>query len=180
MAILGIDNFKSKLVDGGARANLFECQIQSPPILGGGEIDFETTAFMIRAASLPGSTLGSIEVPFRGRKLKIAGDRSYASWTITVLNDTRMPVRNFFEAWIAAVSANALNIGATNPSDYMADMLVHQLHRDGSITKSYKLVGAWPKVISQIDLSAETTDQVQTFTVELEYQYWLPETAGFE
>ena len=178
MAILGIDSFKAKLRDGGARANLFECVITAPPILGGGQIDPETTSFMIRAASHPGSTLGLIEVPFRGRKLKLAGDRSFETWSITVLNDTNMPIRNFFENWIAGISANQVNIGATNPSDYMADMWVYQLNRDGQRTKTYRLVDCWPKSISNIELNAETTDTIQTFTVEMEYQYWVPDLAG--
>ena len=183
MAILGIQDFKSKLVDGGARANLFECKILAPPVMGGNgqnslAFDPETTSFMIRAASMPGSTLGLIEVPFRGRKLKLAGDRSFEPWTITVLNDTRMPIRNWFESWMGMISANALNIGVTNPSQYMSDMMVSQLNRNGDITKTYRLIDAWPKSISNIELNAETSDQIQTFTVEMEYQYWLPDLNG--
>jgi len=169
MAILGVDDFKSKLGGGGARPNLFKATINFPSYAGG---DVEFTSFMVKGAGLPASTVNVIEIPFRGRQLKIAGDRTFESWTITVLNDVDMTVRNSFETWMNGINEHANNSGLSNPVDYQADLIVEQLDKDGNVTKKYDLRGAFPVNISQIDLSYDSGDAIEEFTVELQYQYW--------
>ena len=169
MAILGVDDFKSKLSGGGARPNLFKATINFPSYAGG---DVEFTSFMVKGAGLPASTVNVIEIPFRGRQLKIAGDRTFESWTITVLNDVDMKVRNSFETWMNGINEHTNNTGLSNPQDYQADLIVEQLDKNGNITKRYDLRGAFPVNISQIDLRYDTGDAIEEFTVELQYQYW--------
>ena len=169
MAVFGVDDFKSKLIGGGARPNLFKATINFPAYAGG---DVEFTSFMVKGAGLPASTIANIDVPFRGRQLKIAGDRTFEPWTITVLNDVEMRVRNAMETWMNGINEHRNNVGILNPADYQADMIVDQLDRQGNTTKSYVLRGAFPTNISQIDLSYDTNDAIEEFTVELQVQYW--------
>ena len=124
MAILGVDDFKSKLRDGGARPNLFQVTINYPGFANG---DAELTSFLVEAASLPGSTFGSIVVPFRGRQLKMAGDRVFAEWTTTIINDTDFAVRDAIERWMNGINAHSANTGLTSPIAYEADLKVDQL-----------------------------------------------------
>jgi hypothetical protein len=174
----GLDDFKSQLRGGGARPSLFRVGVNFPTETGGNN---ELASFMIKAATLPASIVGVIEVPFRGRKLKIAGDRTYEPWTITVTNDTGMEIRNAFERWMHLINANSQNIssfGGGNSLGYMADMYVDQLDRDGNITKRYNVIQAWPTNVSSIDLNYETVDTVEEFTVELNFQYWTSLESG--
>ena len=175
MAILGVDDFKAKLTGGGARPNLFKATINFPAYAGG---DREFTSFMVKGAGLPASVIANIDVPFRGRQLKIAGDRTFEPWTITVINDAEMRVRNSFETWMSGINNHVENTGLQNPTDYQADMIVEQLGKDGSVTKTYTLRGAYPTNISQIDLSYDTNDAIEEFTVEINYQYWESNTTS--
>ncbi len=175
MAILGVDDFKAKLTGGGARPNLFKATINFPAYAGG---DSEFTSFMVKGAGLPSSTIANIDVPFRGRQLKIAGDRTFEPWTITIINDSEMKVRNAFETWMNGINEHVNNTGLQNPTDYQADMIVEQLGKDGSVTKEYKIRGAFPTNVSQIELSYDTNDQIEEFTVEINYQYWESNTTS--
>jgi hypothetical protein len=171
----GISDFKGNLIGGGARPNLFKVFIGFPNIVGGND---ELASFMIKGASLPASVIAPIEVPFRGRKLKIAGDRTFEPWTITVLNDTGMEIRRAFEKWMARINRNENNTSLylqNNTLDYMVDMRVIQLDRSGEEdqgTHGYNIRGAFPTNISAIELNYETNDSIEEFTVELNYQYW--------
>ena len=169
MAILGVDDFKAKLTGGGARPNLFKATINFPAYAGG---DSEFTSFMVKGAGLPASTIANIDVPFRGRQLKIAGDRTFEPWTITIINDSEMKARNAFETWMNGINEHVNNTGLQNPTDYQADMTVEQLGKDGEVTKTYTIRGAFPTNVSQIELSYDTNDQIEEFTVEINYQYW--------
>ena len=128
-----ISNFKSSLVGGGARPNLFEVEITTLP----GSIAWDATnfKFMCKAAQLPGQTIGAIEVPFRGRTFKVAGDRTVDAWTVTIINDEDFKYRNAFEAWTELMVNLDTNIGATSPDAYMKNAKVYQLGR-GSSTSS--------------------------------------------
>ena len=169
----GLDDFKAQLKGGGARSNLFSVEVGWPAATTGNIV---TSAFMIKAAALPPSVIGPIEVPFRGRKLKIAGDRTFENWTITVINDTGMEVRNAFEEWMDLINAHSENVsfygGTNNSLSYMQNMVIHQLDRQENITKSYKIVNAFPVNISAIEVSYDEQDKIEEFTVELAYQYW--------
>lgn len=169
MAILGVDDFKSKLRGGGARPNLFKATVNFPVYAEG---DVELTSFLCKAAQLPASEMGAVSVPFRGRQLKIAGDRTFQTWTATILNDTDFSIRNAMERWMNGINAHSANTGLTNPVDYQADLIVEQLDKDESILKTYNFRGCFPTNIGAIDLSYETVDQIEEFTVEFQVQYW--------
>jgi len=169
MAILGIEDFKSKLRGGGARPNLFKATVNFPGYAGG---DVELTSFLCKAAQLPASVMNVIEVPFRGRQLKIAGDRTFETWTATILNDTDFTIRNSMERWMNGINSHQANTGLTNPVDYQADLIVEQLDRDETVLKTYNFRGAFPINVGAIDLNYETVDTVEEFTVEFAVQYW--------
>lgn len=175
MAILGIDDFKSKLAGGGARPNLFKATINFPAIAGG---DVELTSFLVKAASLPASTVGPIVVPFRGRQLKIAGDRTFDPWMVTVINDVDFKVRNAFERWMNAINQHNANTGLTNPVSYQADMQIAQLDKAGKEVKVYNFRGTFPTALSAIELSYDSTDVIEEFQVELQVQYWESDTTS--
>lgn len=175
MAILGVDDFKSKLRGGGARPNLFKATVNFPAYAGG---DVELTSFLCKSAQLPASTMATISVPFRGRQLQMAGDRTFEPWSPTIINDTDFKVRNSMERWMNGMNAHSANTGLTNPVDYHADLIVEQLDRDGSTLKTYNFRGCFPTSVSAIDLSYETNDAIEEFTVEFQIQYWESDTTS--
>jgi hypothetical protein len=194
----GISQFKSKLIGGGARPNLFEVNVNFPAGVslgvqgdGTGQFDNDNFRFLCKAAALPASNVASIDVPFRGRILKVAGDRTFDTWTVTVINDENFSHRRAFEAWAQNIAQYGDHSGLTNPNDYMGQATVYQLGRSLSNTQGtnttgdqsrilaqYKFVDVFPTAISAIDLSYETTDTVEDFTVEFQVQYYYPEAAG--
>jgi hypothetical protein len=175
MAILGVDDFKSKIRGGGARPNLFKATVNFPTYAAG---DVELTSFMCKGAQLPSSVTNVIDVPFRGRQLKVAGDRTFEPWTETIINDTDFAVRDSMERWLNGINNHKANAGLTNPVDYQADLIVDQLDRDGTAIKTYNFRGAFPVNISNIELSYETVDTIEEFTVEFQIQYWESNTTS--
>ena len=169
MAILGVDDFKSKLTGGGARSNMFKVTCNFPGYAQG---DVELTSFLCKAAQLPASIINPVEVNFRGRKLQMAGDRTFEVWSPTVINDTGFEVRNALERWMNGMNGHSANTGITNPVAYQADLLVEQLDKDGSVLKTYKFRGCFPTNLSAIELSYDTVDTLEEFTVEFQVQYW--------
>ena len=169
MAILGVDDFKSKLRGGGARPNLFKVTINYP---GYAEGDAELTSFLCEAAQLPGSQFGIIAVPFRGRVLKMAGDRTFEEWTVTIINDTDFEVRNSMERWMNGINAHSANTGLSSPLLYESDLFVDQLDREGNAVKRYDFRGAFPQAVSPIDLSYAAADEIERFQVTFAYQYF--------
>tara|TARA_B100001989_G_scaffold95476_1_gene66453 strand:- start:836 stop:1429 length:594 start_codon:yes stop_codon:yes gene_type:complete len=167
-----ISDFKSKLTGGGARPNLFEVELAFPTAVAIENDVLQKSRFLVKAAALPASTVTPVEVPFRGRILKIAGDRTFETWTITVLNDTDFVIRSAFEKWMNVINSMEDATGAQNPEDYQKDAIVHQLDRDGGILRSYKFWDIWPTNLSSIDLSYETTDTLEEFTVEMQVHWW--------
>ena len=176
-ALRKITDFKSKLTGGGARPNLFEVILSFPETVDPDNTAIDKARFLVKAANLPASNIAQIDVPFRGRILKIAGDRTFDTWTITVINDTDFSIRSAFEKWMNIINKVSDNTGTTNPADYQADAFVHQLDRDGSTLRVYHFYDIFPTNISMIDLSYETTDAIEEFTVEMQVQWW-EATAG--
>lgn len=187
-----IDRFRSKLAGGGARPNLFEVVGAFPPGLGLGDLT-EDFRFLIKAASLPASTVSVIDIPFRGRNLKIAGDRTFEPWSITVINDTDFRIRNAFERWINFMNKLDDNAGVITPASYQADWEVVQLGRGtrsaGSnvnfpptgpmpVLKKYSMKGCFPTSVSAIDLSYDSSDTIEEFTVEFQVQSFSVSGAG--
>ena len=193
--------FKDRLQGGGARPNLFEVDIPAFPVAArssspsatwgtaaGQEI--ETFKFLCKAAALPASNVAPIDVPFRGRILKVAGDRTFDTWTVTVINDEDFQLRTAFELWMNSISKLDNATGASNPDSYMVDAFVHQLgrgydqnrHSTRSSTsasstsapplRTYQFYHVFPTNISQIDLSYDSSDTIEEFTVEFQVNYW--------
>ena len=184
-----LEKFRNKMFGGGARPNLFECELNFPTESIPTESDLaelsETTRFLVKAANLPASTLGVIDVPFRGRNLKIAGDRTFDPWTITVINDSDFLIRTAFERWMNLINKHQDAAGKTNPIEYQQDVVVKQFGR-ASVTgnkppksdeaipvlKQYKFYGVFPTSVSAIDLSYDSSDTIEEFTVDLQVQWW--------
>jgi hypothetical protein len=167
-----ITDFKSKLTGGGARPNLFEVELAFPEEIEIANDVKDKSRFLVKAAALPASNITPIDINFRGRILKIAGDRTFDTWTVTVINDTDFAIRSAFEKWMNQINKLSDATGAQNPADYQEDAFVHQLDRDGSTLRTYKFFDVFPTNISQVDLSYETIDTLEEFTVELQVLYW--------
>tara|TARA_B100001029_G_scaffold2839_1_gene2012 strand:- start:817 stop:1404 length:588 start_codon:yes stop_codon:yes gene_type:complete len=167
-----ITDFKSKMAGGGARPNLFEVELVFPDPLAIENDVKEKSRFLVKAALLPASNITPIEVNFRGRILKIAGDRTFDTWTVTVINDVDFAIRSAMEKWMDFINSMEDATGAQDPALYQPDAYVHQLDRDGSTLRSYKFHDIFPTNISAIDLSYETVDSVEEFTVEFQVQWW--------
>ena len=175
-----ISQFKSALIGGGARPNLFEVELPAFP--GGIDWDADNFRFMCKAAQMPAQNVASIDVPFRGRTFKVAGDRTIDTWTVTIINDEDFRLRNAFEAWSELIAKLDTNIGATDPSAYMVNAKVFQLGRgsvasskdnSGSsnvVLKEYEFIDLWPTEVSTIDLSYDSTDAIEEFTVTFQVQ----------
>ena len=166
-----INEFKSRLRGGGARANQFKVTLPFPgyAAVGGETSDL---AFLCSATALPGQTVGQVAIPFRGRVLNIAGDRTFEPWTITVLNDTDFKLYRAFERWMNGINNMTDNEGIANPADYQVDGFVDQLDRNGATIKSYTLRGVFPTEIAAIELDYGTNDAIEEFGVTFAYQYF--------
>ena len=167
-----ITDFKSKLTGGGARPNLFEVELAFPDSISVDNDVKDKSRFLVKAAALPASNITPIDINFRGRILKIAGDRTFDTWTITVINDTDFAIRSAFEKWMNVINKLSDATGFNDPAEYQEDAYVHQLDRDGSTLRTYKFFDIFPTNISQMDLSYETIDTVEEFTVELQVLYF--------
>ncbi len=174
-----INNFKSDALPfGGARPTLFEVTVGGPISLGEtlekGTLD--KFKFVCRSAQIPPSALGTIEIPYFGRKIKLAGDRVFQSWQVTVMNDEDFAVRSMLEKWSNALNTIETNVRRTDrENNYKSEINVIQYGKNGqSPLREYTLIGAFPTVISPIDLDWNSTDQIENFTVTFEYDYWLP------
>ncbi len=185
-----LSQFKSKLIGGGTRPNLFEVSIPTFPSAiseawsAGDDSENGIFKFLCKATALPASNLGSIEIPFRGRTLKVAGDRTFDDWTVTIINDEDFKLRTAFERWSNVMSRLDDATGVTNPTSYMTDGYVQQLGRGGqigaasndggesSVLRSYKFFDVFPITVGEIALSYDTTDQLEEFDVTFRYQYF--------
>jgi hypothetical protein len=175
MALGSVDEFKSRLTGGGARGNLFQVTLANPRGGLGVNLDIDFASFMCESGQLPASTVNTIEIPFRGRQLKIAGDRVFEPWTVSVINDTGFKIRDEMERWMNAIANHADAGGTQNPELYFADLKVEQFDRDERVIKTYTFKDAWPSNVSAIELSYADAE-VERFTIEWQYQYWTSNT----
>ena len=141
---------------------------------------------------LPASTVGSVDVGYFGRKIKLSGDRTFADWSVTVMNDEDFALRNAFEEWSNLMNTMVSNrlspavagpVGGGSLTSYKADMIVQQFAKDGpgdesGILRQYVFVGAFPTNIGAIGLDWDTTNTVESFDVTFAYDYWEPLPAG--
>ena len=176
-----ISDFKSKLIGGGARPNLFEVELTTLPD-GVTGWDADSFQFLCKAAALPAQNIASIDVPFRGRIFKVAGDRTIDTWTVTVINDEDFVLRSAFENWTQQIADLSTNLGATDPSAYMTNAKVFQLGRGSTkasntsagnenvVLKEYEFIDIFPTSVSAIDLSYDTGDTIEEYTVEFQVQ----------
>ena len=166
-----ITDFKSKLIGGGARSNLFEVVLNFPSIAPASSEVLDIARFLVKAANLPASNISDITVPFRGRILHVAGDRTFDSWTITVINDTDFAIRSAMENWMNAINRVSDNTGSTDPASYQADATVFQLDRSGETLRSYRFYDIFPTQVAPINLSYDT-EGIQEFTAEFQVHWW--------
>lgn len=162
-----INEMRSQLQFGGARQNLFQVDISNP---ANGDGD-RKTRFMCQAAQLPGSDLGVIPVFYFGRQMKLAGDRTFAEWTVTIINDEDFLIRNAMEEWSNKINRLERNVREIGPG-YKSQAVVTQFGKDGTKLRTYNFNGIFPSNISPIELDWTTTDQLELFTVTFQYDYW--------
>ena len=171
-----ISEFKNQgLKFGGARASLFDFHLTRPAIIGVAD-ESAKLRFTCRAASIPASTVGQIEVPYFGRKIKLSGDRTFADWSITVMNDEDYSVRKMFEDWLFVLNSHEGNIRRAGLDTYKSpESVIKHYSKSGRIINSYTFVGLFPTEVSAMELDWDTTNAIQTFTVNLAYDYWIPD-----
>ena len=183
-----ISDFKGALIGGGARPNLFEVELTTLP--SGISWNASDFSYMCKAANLPASNVANIDIPFRGRIFKVAGDTTIDPSTVTIINDENFNLRNAFEEWTDLIAKLENNMGATDPEAYMVNAKVYQLGRGStpnsksnsgtanSVLKEYEFYNIWPSTVAAIDLSYDSTDSIEDFTVDFQVQSYKFNGAG--
>lgn len=173
-----INDFKSRMRGGGARPNQYRIILSFPAGLSisTGALAAEKASFLCNSTTLPASTIANVPVPYRGRTVNFAGERSFAPWSINVYTDVDFDVRNAMEEWQAKVQNYAATNGVTDPVAYQADMRVEQLDRNGEVLKTYTFKDAFPISIGEITLSYNTDNQIESFPIIFQYNYFTSES----
>ena len=168
-----IHDFKQSF-KGGVRPNLFRCNITHA-------VGIPRIEFLCKAAQIPSSTVGNIDVPFRGRQLKVPGDRTFADWTVTVLNDPQFAIRSAFEEWSARITHHAVNVSTLTHNNIYGQSTVVQLDRNGGNLRTYRVEDIYPTEIAAIDLGMDTNDTVEEYSVTFAVNNWHSDTGvGFD
>lgn len=166
-----VNEIRSQLTFGGARNSLFQVQFNNP----GNSVGDIKVPFMVRASQIPASTLGTIQVPYYGRKIKLAGDRVFADWTVTVINDEDFLIRNAMEEWSNKINTflgNLRAFGSAAPSVYKSEAEVVQFSKTGQPLRTYRFHGIYPESVTAIDLDWAATDAIEEFQVTFQYDWW--------
>jgi len=166
-----INEIRSQLALGGARPTLFQVNITNPANAAG---DLKTP-FLIRASQVPASTLGFIEVPYFGRKVKISGDRTFAEWNVTVMNDEDFLIRNSMEEWMNTINSHLGNVrgfGSAADLAYKQTAQVTQFSKTGVPIREYTFNGIFPVNITEMEVDWNATDIIQEFQVTFQYDWW--------
>ena len=183
-----ISQFKSQLIGGGARPNLFEVELTTLP--AGIAWPADNFRYMCKAAQLPASVIANIDIPFRGRIFKVAGDRTIEPWSITIINDEDFRIRKAMEEWVDRIAKLENNLGATDPSAYMVNAKVFQLGRGATpssstnagdrnaVLREYEFIDIFPTSVSSIDLSYDSSDTIEEFVVDFAVQSFAFVDAG--
>lgn len=161
---------------GGARPSLFEVRLAPPTLLGFDGASVQKFTFACQAAALPAATVSQIEVPYFGRRIKVAGERTFDNWSVTIMNDEDFKVRSLFEKWSNSLNSLESNERAPglNVENYKADLEVFQYAKDGAVIRSYQIVGAFPTDVSAIEVNWSSTGAIESFTATFAYDYWVP------
>jgi len=170
-----VQQFRSSLINDGARSALFEVIMTLPPTIGIGAALDQEVRFKARATSLPGDSVSSISVNYFGREIKVAGTRTFPDWSITVINDENFRIRNNLEIWMSGLNSHVGNLRSpnlVNNAQYQTDAWVNQYAKSGQIIKQYKIVGLFPTDVAPIDLDWAMGDQIEEFAVTFAYQWW--------
>ena len=172
MTTFNVERFKSALTNGGARPNQFAVQMSFPTYVAGAQLAVARAPFLISVAELPGQTVNPAIVQYRGREVKFVGDRIFAPFTMTVLNDAEMSIRTALEQWMGGMEDYVGKFGRLQPSAYQRDMQVFQLDRNGNALKAYNIANAFPVDLSPVGLDFGANDQISSFTVTFQYQHF--------
>jgi hypothetical protein len=170
-----VSEFRANMIGDGARPNLFSVTLTFPTIADNGTAAGQKATFMVKGAQLPGSTIAPVPVFYFGREMKFAGNRTFADWTPTIINDEDFLIRNSLESWMNAINSHTQNIraaGVKNLTNYTSDAIVTQYGKTGNILKTYKFTGMFPTDIAPIDLSWDANDQIEEYGVTFAYQWW--------
>jgi hypothetical protein len=170
-----VAEFRSNMIGDGARPNLFQVTLTFPTVAANGVAASQKTSFMAKTAQLPGSTVNSFPIYYFGRELKFAGNRSFADWTLQIINDEDFVIRDSMESWMNAINSHASNVrngNAVNPLGYTVDATVTQYGKAGEALKSYKFVGLFPVDLAPIDLDWSSNDSIEEYGVTFAYQWW--------
>jgi len=178
-----VNAFRSNMIADGARPNLFQVNLLFPPSVGGTSDIGSIGRFMIKASQLPGSTIGSVPVYYFGREVKFAGNRTFANWTIQVINDENFVIRNYLERWMNTINSHVGNLrspAALRPTSYTSDAKISQYGKTGNIIKEYSFRGMFPIDVAPIDLDWGNQDSIEEYAVTFAYQWWesVPSTDG--
>lgn len=174
--VFNVQEFRAQLQFDGARPNLFSVSMPFPGAVVGaaGAAQAEIT-YMARASQLPGSTQGTVPLFYFGRDVKLAGNKTYPDWTLTIINDEDMLVRKALEQWMNGINgarSNLRNPAFTSATSYGIDAQVNQYGKTGGIIKNYKFIGMFPVDVSPIDLDWSSNDTVEEYSVTFAYQWW--------
>ena len=172
-----INDFKVHLSDGGARANQFQVNLNFPNITDG-IVAATQGKFLCNAASLPGSSIENISVPYRGKIVNFAGERIFEPWSVTIINETSFSIRSAFERWVDVINHNQNIGGRTKPARYQVQMQVTQLGRNGEPLMEYEFHDAYPVNIGEIALNYGDGATLEEFTVQFAYNYWVTKNTG--
>lgn len=173
-----ISDFLNQMSGGGARANHFKVTIPFPGFATSTGRETEQLEFLIRSATLPPSNIEEAETFFRGRRVPIAGERTFEQWNIEVLNDTDFALRDAFERWSNGASEHSSTNGLMNPQEYMVDFTAEQLDKNEEVIKTYNFVGGWPQNVGEIELNQSEQGTIEQFGVTLSYIYWESNTTS--
>jgi hypothetical protein len=176
-----VAEFRANMIGDGARPNLFSVSLVFPTVATNATAAGQKVTFMAKAAQLPGSTVGTVPVFYFGREMKFPGNRSFADWTLTIINDEDFVIRNSLESWLNAINSHAGNVRnnvAQSSTGYSVDATVTQYGKSGDVLKTYKFVGMFPVDVSPIDLDWGSNDSIEEYSATFAYQWWEANTTS--
>jgi len=176
-----VAEFRANMIGDGARPNLFSVSLVFPTLAENGALAGQKVNFMAKAAQLPGSTIGTVPVFYFGREMKFPGNRTFADWTLTIINDEDFAIRNSLESWMNAINSHATNVrsgAAATSTGYSVDASVTQYGKTGNELKKYNFVGMFPLDLAPIDLDWGSNDAIEEYTCTFAYQFWETNTTS--